>query len=356
MIRLEPIVLEDRGVRLEPLGQEHRDGLEQAAADGNLWELRFTSVPEPGGTAAYIEKALAGQAAGTMLPWAVRDLLTGRIAGSTRYHDVVAQLDRVEIGYTWYGRSWQRTHLNTTCKRMLLAHAFDSLGCKVVGFRTDILNLASQRAIEALGARRDGILRHHQSRGDGSVRDSVFYSILASEWPGIRERLERRLESQRAPGAHEGPMAESREEIAVGRPEDAREIAGLMERQIEEHSLPVDRRGIAAAVTAVLDDPRAGFFLIARRGREAQGAAFVAFIQSAEHGDVGAWLEEVYVIPGRRGRGIGTRLVREAVRRARDVGCRAMDLEVTEDRQIATHLYEREGFQRLARSRWMRSL
>lgn len=128
-----------------------------------------------------------------MLPWAVRELEGGAIVGSTRYHDIVAAIERVEIGYTWYGKRWQRTHVNTACKLLLLGHAFDTLACKVVGLRTDSFNLASQRAIEALGAKKDGVLRHHQARRDGTVRDSVIYSILAGEWADVRRHLELRL-------------------------------------------------------------------------------------------------------------------------------------------------------------------
>ena len=128
-----------------------------------------------------------------MLPWAVRDLGTGDIVGSTRYHDIMAAIDRVEIGYTWYAKRCQRSHVNTSCKLVLLRHGFDTLGCKVVGLRTDILNLASQRAIEKLGASRDGVIRHHGLRKDGSVRDTVMYSILLDEWPAVREGLEERL-------------------------------------------------------------------------------------------------------------------------------------------------------------------
>jgi RimJ/RimL family protein N-acetyltransferase len=192
MNKPSPITLEGHGVRLEPLAEEHHDELVAAAADGKLWELWFTAVPEPGQTHDYIASALAGHEAGHMLPWAVRELTSGRIVGSTRYHDIVAAIDRVEIGYTWYGRSWQRSHVNTSCKLLLLGHAFDTLGCKVVGLRTDNFNFASQRAIEALGAKKDGVLRHHQARRDGTVRDSVMYSILASEWPDVRRHLELR--------------------------------------------------------------------------------------------------------------------------------------------------------------------
>jgi RimJ/RimL family protein N-acetyltransferase len=194
MIEVRPVVLEGHGVRLEPLAPEHEPGLREAAADGALWALRITSVPEPDRTSSYIEAALQGQAAGTMLPFAVRELGTGRLVGSTRYHDIVAAVDRVEIGYTWYAASWQRTHVNTAAKLLLMGHAFEGLGCQVVGWRTDIENHRSQRAIERLGARRDGVLRHHALRRDGTVRDTVMYSLLSSEWPAVREQLRARLE------------------------------------------------------------------------------------------------------------------------------------------------------------------
>jgi RimJ/RimL family protein N-acetyltransferase len=188
-----PVTLEGHGVRLEPLTAEHADGLAAAAADGRLWELWYTSVPEPERTAAYVAEALEGQRAGHMLPWAVRDLATDTIAGTTRYHDIVPVIDRVEIGWTWYAKRWQRTHVNTACKLLLLTHAFDALGCRVVGLRTDNFNFASQRAIAALGAHRDGVIRHHHPRRDGSVRDSVMFSILASEWRDVKKHLTLRL-------------------------------------------------------------------------------------------------------------------------------------------------------------------
>jgi len=193
VITLTPVTLEGHGIRLEPLAPGHQDGLAAAAADGRLWELWFTFVPEPGRTGAYISDALNGQRAGHMLPWAVRELATGTVAGSTRFHDIVPRIDRVEIGYTWYAARWQRSHVNTACKLLLLAHAFETLACRVVGFRTDNFNFASQRAIEALGARKDGVIRHHQARRDGSVRDTVMYSILATEWPDVKTHLTTRL-------------------------------------------------------------------------------------------------------------------------------------------------------------------
>jgi RimJ/RimL family protein N-acetyltransferase len=193
MIKPHPVTLEGHGVRLEPLAREHHDGLVAASNDGELWRLWFTVVPEPEQTHAYIATALAGQQSGHMLPWVVRELSSGDVVGSTRYHDVVAAIDRVEIGYTWYAQRWQRRYVNSACKLLLLAHAFDTLGCRVVGLRTDNFNFTSQRAIEALGAKRDGVIRHHHARRDGSARDTVMYSILASEWPDVKRHLELRL-------------------------------------------------------------------------------------------------------------------------------------------------------------------
>jgi len=193
MIVTRPVTLEGSGVRLEPLTADHAPDLGQAAADGRLWELWFTSVPGPGETETYITEALRNQEAGVMLPWAVRDLETNTIVGSTRYHDIVPLADRVEIGYTWYSRSRQRSHINTACKLLLLTHAFEDLGCKVVGLRTDNFNYASQNAIAALGAKRDGVIRHHAVRRDGSARDTVIFSILVHEWPDVKRHLTARL-------------------------------------------------------------------------------------------------------------------------------------------------------------------
>ena len=197
MIHPKPVTLERDGIRLEPLSPEHYDGLIAAASDGNLWELWFTSVPEPGAVITYIRDAVKGQSDGHMLPWAVRDLKTNTIVGSTRYHDIVAAIDRVEIGWTWYASRCQRTNVNTTCKLLLLGHAFDTLGCAVVGLRTDNFNFRSQKAIEGLGAKKDGVLRRHQARRDGTVRDSVMYSILKEEWRDVKRHLELRLERNR---------------------------------------------------------------------------------------------------------------------------------------------------------------
>ena len=192
MISLHPVTLERDGIRLEPLTQDHAQGLAEAVNDGELWKLWFTAIPEPQGVPAYIEKALEGQRNGTMLPWAVRS--GSGLIGCTRYHDIMAEVDRVEIGYTWYVASLQKTRVNTVCKLMLLTHAFETLGCGVVGLRTDSFNFRSQRAIEGLGAKKDGVLRHHRRRTNGTFGDTVMYSILASEWPSVKSNLEFRLE------------------------------------------------------------------------------------------------------------------------------------------------------------------
>lgn len=186
---VEPVILADERVRLEPLGMQHLEGLKQAAADGELWNLRFTSVPEPENTAAYIEAALKGRAEGHRLAFAVIEAAGGRVIGSSSYHDIVPAVERLEIGYTWYARSMQRTHVNTSAKLLLMTHAFETLGAQLVGWRTDNYNFASQRAIERLGARRDGVIRHHHPRRDGTVRDTVMYSMTAGEWPEARAHL-----------------------------------------------------------------------------------------------------------------------------------------------------------------------
>jgi N-acetyltransferase len=189
MLKPEPITLSAPGVRLEPMTADHAAALEAAAADGELWNLRITSVPAPGEAAAYVAASLKGQADGHMLPFVVVDTASGRVIGSTRYHDIVPAVERLEIGYTWYGKSWQRTHVNTTCKLLLMTHAFEALGAKLVGWRTDNYNFASQKAIERLGARKDGVLRHHALRRDGTVRDTVMYSMAAGEWPEAKAQL-----------------------------------------------------------------------------------------------------------------------------------------------------------------------
>jgi len=189
MAFVEPVVLRDRGIELVPLGLEHEEGLRAAAADGELWRLRITSVPEPAQTRRYIEDALESRAAGHRFAFAVTDAATGTVLGTSSYHDILPAVKRVEIGYTWYARRCQRTHVNTTCKLILMGHAFDTLGCPVVGWRTDNYNFASQRAIERLGAQKDGTIRGHAMRRDGTIRDTVMYSLRAGEWPEVKAQL-----------------------------------------------------------------------------------------------------------------------------------------------------------------------
>ena len=193
MISLSPVTLEGHGVRLEPLTIAHEAGIRAAGADGKLFELWYTAVPAPDQVAQYIAAANEGMAAGHMLPWAVRDARSGDVIGSTRYHDIVPAVDRVEIGYTFYAQRYQRSHVNTACKLLLLTHAFETVGCEVVGLRTDNFNFRSQRAIEAIGAKRDGVIRHHAARRDGTVRDTWIYSILLDEWPDVKRHLATRL-------------------------------------------------------------------------------------------------------------------------------------------------------------------
>ena len=201
MQKPQPVTLQSPLVRLEPMTADHVAGLEAAARDGELWNLRVTSVPAPGETAAYVAAALKGQEQGHMLPFVAVDAVTGRVIGSTRYHDIVTPIARIEIGYTWYGKSLQRTHVNTSAKLLLLTHAFDTLGAKLVGWRTDNYNFASQRAIERLGARKDGVLRHHGLRRDGTVRDTVMYSLAAGEWPEVKAHLKYELARPRESGS-----------------------------------------------------------------------------------------------------------------------------------------------------------
>ena len=189
MAFVEPVTLKARDLALVPLALGHEEGLRAAAADGELWKLRVTSVPEPHETRAYIETALQAREAGHRFAFAVTEAETGTVLGSTSFHDILPAVKRVEIGYTWYARRCQRTHVNTTCKLLMLTHAFDTLGCNVVGWRTDNFNFASQRAIERLGAKKDGVIRGHAMRRDGTIRDTVMYSLAAGEWPEVKAQL-----------------------------------------------------------------------------------------------------------------------------------------------------------------------
>jgi len=192
---VEPVTLCARGIRLVPLALSHEEGLRAAAADGELWKLRITSVPEPEETRSYIETALATP---NRFAFAVTDEASGTVLGTSSFHDIVPAVKRVEIGYTWYAQRCQRTHVNTTCKLLMLTHAFDTLGCHVVGWRTDNFNFASQAAIERLGAKKDGVIRGHAPRRDGTIRDTVMYSLRSGEWPEVRAQLNYLLDKPRA--------------------------------------------------------------------------------------------------------------------------------------------------------------
>ncbi|WP_439668673.1 Protein N-acetyltransferase, RimJ/RimL family [Cupriavidus necator] len=193
---VRPVTLVGRHVTLEPLRAEHAEGLRNACADGELWKLWYTSVPAPERMEAEIARRLALQEQGSMLPFAVRDA-AGELAGMTTYMNIDATNRRVEIGSTWYARRVQRTPLNTECKLMLLGHAFDHLACIAVEFRTHWMNQQSRAAIARLGARQDGVLRNHQRMPDGSLRDTVVFSIIASEWPAVRQHLQFQLDRPR---------------------------------------------------------------------------------------------------------------------------------------------------------------
>ena len=189
MAFVEPTTLSARGITLVPLDASHEAGLRAAAADGALWNIRVTSVPEPEQTLKYIEDALQMRADGNRFAFAVTNTASGEVLGTTSYHDIIPAARRVEIGYTRYAKRVQRSHVNTTCKLLMLQHAFDTLACKVVGWRTDNFNFASQAAIERLGAQKDGVIRGHALRRDGTIRDTVMYSLRAGEWPEARAQL-----------------------------------------------------------------------------------------------------------------------------------------------------------------------
>jgi RimJ/RimL family protein N-acetyltransferase len=197
MAFVEPVTLTTRGITLVPLSLDHETGLRAAAADGELWNIRVTSVPEPENTRKYIEDALAMREAGNRFAFCVTEAATGKVLGCSSYHDILPAVKRVEIGWTWYAKSLQRSHVNTTCKLLLMTHAFETLGCAVVGWRTDNFNFASQAAIERLGAKKDGVIRGHALRRDGTIRDTVMYSLRSGEWPEVKAQLLHSLNKSR---------------------------------------------------------------------------------------------------------------------------------------------------------------
>jgi len=194
MAFVEPVTLEGRHVRIEPLAHEHADGVRAAAADGELWRLWYTSVPAPDKTTEWIDIALDMRDRLGAMPFVVRERASGDIVGATRYFNVDAANRRLEIGHTWYAKRVQRTAVNTECKLLMLTHAFEALGCIAVEFRTSSFNFQSREAIARLGAKQDGILRSHQILPDGTLRDTVVFSIIAPEWPAVKRHLVFRLE------------------------------------------------------------------------------------------------------------------------------------------------------------------
>ena len=201
---IQPVSLKGQGVWLVPLSPDHHDALVSAVRDGELWRLWYTSIPDPAGMAAEIERRLALQAAGSMLPFTVLEQPGGRVVGMTTYMNIDAVHRRVEVGSTWYARGVQRSALNTEAKLLLFAHAFDDLGCIAVELRTHVLNQQSRRAIERLGARLDGVLRNHQRASDGSLRDTCCYSVTMAEWPAVRSHLRWKLEQTREAAGRPG--------------------------------------------------------------------------------------------------------------------------------------------------------
>ncbi|MCC6867857.1 MAG: GNAT family N-acetyltransferase [Burkholderiales bacterium] len=197
---IEPITLRGAHATLEPLAHEHASALRAAAADGELWRLWYTSVPAPGREDAYVAAALAMREHEHALPFVVRHNAYGEVVGSTRYFHVDPPNRRLEIGHTWYAQRVQRTAVNTECKLLLLTHAFETLRCIAVEFRTHWFNFASRAAIERLGAKQDGVLRNHQVMADGSRRDTVVFSIVDAEWPAVRAHLRHRLDRARPAG------------------------------------------------------------------------------------------------------------------------------------------------------------
>ena len=196
-MQCHPFTIQGQHVRLEPLTQGNLSEIQAAAADGELWNLFFTSVPTFEQTQQWLSLALEMQEQQKAIPFVVRNMADGRIVGATRYCNIDHHHKRLEIGYTWYAKSVQRSGINTECKLLLLTHAFETFDCNAVEFRTDWFNRQSQAAIERLGAKRDGILRNHMILPDGRVRDTVFYSIIRNEWPGVKKNLQYMLNKPR---------------------------------------------------------------------------------------------------------------------------------------------------------------
>lgn len=323
------VTLERDGIRLEPLSLAHEAGIAAAAADGALWNIRFTSVPEPQETRGYIETALKQRAEGSRLAFAVIDVAAnggkGKVIGSTSYHDIVPAIQRVEIGWTWYAKSYQRSKVNTLCKLMLMQHAFETLGCAVVGWRASHMNFASQRAIERLGAKRDGVLRHHAPIRDGKVRDTVMYSMLAAEWPAAKERLETRLAhgSPSVPGAPTPkpvPATEGMPGVRLDKitAENLRSILRLNPGAIGERMVATNAVSLAQAAYSANAVPRAimvgdtpvGFLML----YDTTIDPALAVRDEVTAGNIGIW--RLMIDFQQQGKGYGEAAILEAARHA----------------------------------------
>ncbi len=339
------VTLARDGIRLEPLTLAHIDGLKKAAADGELWNIRVTSVPEPQETRGYIETALKQRADGSRLAFAVIDTATNEVIGSTSYHDIVPAMKRVEIGWTWYAKSRQRSNVNTLCKLMLMQHAFETLGCAVVGWRASHMNYASQRAIERLGAKRDGTLRHHAPLRDGSARDTVLYSMLASEWPAAKAKLEERL----ANGGAQTNSPKHGDTISFAEINADNLVSVSMlnpgaigMRMVASNALSIAQaaysKGAWLRAVMVRDTP-VGLVMLLDAEKDPEGAKH----REVEPGSLYLW--RLMIDFQQQGKGFGEQIMRTVVERAKSMpGIRTVSLSYALSDGNAKPFYERFGF------------
>lgn len=349
---LSPRILEGSRVRLEPLAPEHLAGLCEVGLDPELWRLSVSRVATRDDMQAYLQTALAEARQGSALPFATVERSSGRVVGSTRFANADHANRRVEIGWTWIGRRWQRTPVNTEAKYLMLRHAFEALDLVRVEFKTDVLNERSRRALLRIGAQEEGILRAHMITAEGRLRDSIYYSVLASEWPGVRARLEERL--ARGCGAVDGAQAAGGGSLSGPSSPAVLALSCLPDPCLEGHVPAVERaRPLPAAASPVrrgwralpggfeLDDdparldvaeihrylseesywaagrPRATVERLIREATRVVGLYLagrqVGFARAVSDEQSFAYLADVYVLPEFRGRGLGVELVREAV-------------------------------------------
>ncbi len=366
---LEPRVLEGAHVRLEPLSLDHVERLCEIGLDEELWRWTLTNVRTPREMSAYVETALREWSQGTVFPFATVERATGLVVGSTRYGNIDLAHGRVEIGWTWVARAWQRTAINTEAKYLMLRHAFEVLGCGRVELKTDALNQRSRQAILRLGAREEGTLRQHMRTASGRMRDTVYFSILAGEWPEVKSRLEQRL-ARGDTGRRESPRL--RTELRPGdlghlthlhgilyareygwKPTFEAYVAAGLAEFVEHHDPARERIWFAE-----LDGETVGAIAIAReRGLPRDGIAQGGTVPggtepggteggegAAEHV---AQLRWFLVHPNARGQGLGRRLLDEALAFCRGAGYRRVILWTVSELKAAAHLYREAGFERV---------